>query len=81
MLRDKNAKQLGRIISYLLPGWQVRVSEDNLYLYNSRTSPMSPEAFYRLLAENGISPDYIKVNRGRVENSFEELVERYDLQK
>ena len=81
VLRDKNAKQLGRIISYLLPGWQVMVSEDNLYLYNYTDKPMSPEAFYRLLAENGISPDYIKVNRGRVENSFEELVERYDLQK
>jgi len=80
VLRDSNAQQLGKVLSYLLPGWRIRVSGENLYLYNYTDKPMSPEAFYRLLADNGLSPDYIKVNRGRVENSFEELVERYDLQ-
>ena len=81
VLNDKNPQRLGRSLSYLLPGWQVRVSGDNLYLYNYTDTPMSAEAFYRLLSDNGLSPDYIKVNLGRVENSFEELVEQYDLQK
>jgi len=81
VLRDKDAKSLGKALAYLLPGWQVRVSGEYLYLYNYTDKPMSPEAFYRLLADNGLSPDYVKINRGRVENSFEELVERYDLQK
>lgn len=81
VLNDKNAQRLGRALSYLLPGWQVRVSGDNLYLYNYTDTPMSAEAFYRILSDNGLSPDYIKVNLDRVENSFEELVEQYDLQK
>jgi len=81
VLRDSKAQRLGRALSYLLPGWQIRVSGDNLYLYNYTEAPLSTEAFYRLLSENGLSPESIKVNSGRVENSFEELVEQYDLQK
>lgn len=79
VLRDRNAPRLGRALANLLPGWQVKVSGDNLYLYNYTDTPLSTEAFYRLLSDNGLSPDFIKVNTGRVENSFEELVEQYGL--
>ncbi len=81
VLQDSNAQALGRILSYLLPGWRVKVSGNNLYLYNYTDKPLSTDDFYRLLSENALSPQIIKVNKGRVSNSFEELVEQYDLQK
>ncbi len=81
VLQDNNAQALGRVLSYLLPGWRVKVSGTNLYLSNYTDKPLSPDDFYRLLSENALSPQVIKVNKGRVSNSFEELVEQYDLQK
>ena len=81
VLQDNNAQALGRVLSFLLPGWRIKVSGNNLYLHNYTDKPLSPDEFYRLLSENALTPQVIKVNKGRVANSFEELVEQYGLQK
>jgi ABC-type uncharacterized transport system ATPase subunit len=80
VIRDENSRFLGMLLSSMLPGWRVKVSKDRLYLYNHTDKPMSAEEFYSLLAKNRLSPDEVSVNCGSVANSFEELVERYDIQ-
>ncbi len=81
ILRDSNPKVLAKMLSCLLPGWQIKVSGENLYLYNYTDKQLKIEDFYSLLAKNGLTPESVRVNPGRVENSFEELMERYDIQR
>ncbi len=81
ILRDSNPQVLARMLSCLLPGWRIKVSGENLYLYNYTDKQLKIEDFYSLLAENRLTPESVRVNPGRVENSFEELMERYDIQR
>jgi ABC-2 type transport system ATP-binding protein len=80
ILKDSNSKLLGIILSTILPGWRIKVSDEKLYLYNFTDKQMNIEEFYTLLAKNKLSPEQVLVNKGSVANSFEELVEQYDLQ-
>lgn len=47
--------------------------EKSVLVYNYSGSKLPHSEFLRILFENGILPDNIKLNKGRVENSFEEL--------
>lgn len=81
VLRDSNPKVLGKVLSYLLPGWRVKVSGNTLLLCNYTDRQMRIDEFLKILSDNKVAPEVIKVNSGRVSNSFEELVEQYDLQR
>lgn len=53
--------------------------DDGVLVYNYSGSTLRHSEFLGILFENGISPDNIKLNKGRVENSFEELIRNHDI--
>ena len=61
-------------------GEYTYIAQDNSVLvYNYSDSKLPHSEFLRILFDNGILPDNIKLNKGRVENSFEELKRQNDI--
>jgi ABC-2 type transport system ATP-binding protein len=52
---------------------------NSVLVYNYTDTRLKHSEFLGILFDNGISPDNIKLNKGRVENSFEELIRHNDL--
>lgn len=52
---------------------------NSILVYNYTETKLKHSEFLGILFDNGISPDNIKLNKGRVENSFEELIRHNDL--
>lgn len=72
---DKTAKKLSETYSeytYIVDG-------SNILVYNYTDHPLSDADYLRLILDNGIRPDNIKINKGRVGNSFEELSRMHGL--
>ncbi|MEA4831453.1 MAG: hypothetical protein VB118_02395 [Oscillospiraceae bacterium] len=74
VLKSSEAAETAQKIEALMPKWKCDISSDNIYIFNYSSKENDPASFYRFLADNGIYPDSIKLNRGRVENSFIELM-------
>lgn len=81
VLRDRNAQQTAEAIEKGIPGWECDIDGDTVYIFNYSGKPTVAADFYRFLADNGICPDDIKSNRGRVENSYTELLRNYALHR
>lgn len=72
VLHEQNAKEMAARIEALRGDWKCDVEGDSIYVFSNGKREDAAD-FYRFLADNGLDPDSVKVNRGRVENSFFEL--------
>lgn len=67
------------ILERNLKGVSCYQSNGMLVVDRNYISDIKIGAIYELFEKNGIDCDYIKINKGRVLNSFEELIKRHDL--
>jgi len=66
-------------LSRAYSGYKYVIQENSVLVYNYSDSNLIHSEFLKMLFEIGILPDNIKLNKGRVENSFEELNRQNDL--
>ncbi|HPE95851.1 MAG TPA: hypothetical protein PLT66_07295 [Bacillota bacterium] len=81
VLRASDAEAVAKKLESLVPGWECDVDGQTVYVFNYSGNPTVAADFYRLLSENDICPDMIKSNKGRVENSYTELLRNYALHR
>lgn len=72
---ETTAKQLSEAYSE----YSYVVDAPNILVYNYSDSALSDSDFMKLIFDKGIQPDNIKINKGRVGNSFEELIRMHGL--
>lgn len=78
-LRTDEPDNTAAAVERLLPGWRTQIVSDYVYLANYSGRELSQKQFFELLADSGINYDAIKINRGRMENSFSELIREDDI--
>lgn len=81
VLYSAEAEVIADRIRQLNPQWDCVVDGRAVYLFNYSGTPTDIGAFYEFLSCHSIFPDEVKINRGRVENAFTELVHQHDLHK
>jgi len=68
------------ILKKIYPEFSFEMEKEMILLKDERNE-FSINGFLKKLIDNNIDPDSIKINRGRVQNSFEEVARNYDLPK
>lgn len=81
LVSDSNSKDVADKLRILYDKYDYVVSGNNILVYNFSDERITDNEFFSILFENGITPDSIKINKGRVSNSFEELIRLHDLQE
>ncbi|NLW88899.1 MAG: hypothetical protein GXY43_04145 [Clostridiaceae bacterium] len=72
-ISDTDPESTAKKLSEIYDEYTYRIDGSGILVYNYSEKPLSDAEFMRRMLENGIRPDYIKINKGRVGNSFEEL--------
>ncbi len=67
------------IIEHNLPSTYCYESDNMLVISCNSAKKVKIGAIYEALENNGVDCNFVKINKGRVSNSFQELVARYDL--
>lgn len=75
LIKGRDCEKWSEIISEAMPGYKCVIEEDTLYVRNHTDEEFNMSKLYGVLATNSIVPDMIKFNKGRVENSFNEISE------
>lgn len=75
LIKGKDCDKWAEIISAAMSGYKCVIEDDTLYIRNHTDEDFDMSKLYSVLAENSIVPDIIKFNKGRVENSFNEISE------
>lgn len=57
------------------PMYEIRSGNNLVFIMRKDSSQRDDTMFFMTLAKEGIVPDQIKINHGRIENSFQELIE------
>lgn len=71
LIKDQKLTELLKMLTQLIPEYEYILEEDTIYVLQHPT--IDAKDFPLMLAMNHIIPDSIKVNRGRVQNSFKEM--------
>ncbi len=79
LISDSNPKAVAETLAKSYSNYTYVTHGNSILVYNYSDSRLTDSEFLRILFENGISPDNIKINKGRVENSLEELNRLHDL--
>lgn len=79
LITDRKAEHVAELLREAYEAYTYVVSGDNVLVFNYSDDSISDEEFIKILFRQGVKPDNIKINKGRVENSFEELRRLNDL--
>lgn len=79
LISDPTPEITAKKLSEAHDDYSYVVDGKNILVYNYSENVLSDAEFMRLVLESGIRPDNIKINKGRVGNSFEELSRLHDL--
>jgi len=78
VITDPYAPVLAGRMEQILPGFRCEVNGEQIYLINEAGIVFDRAALFRMFVEHSLYPEQVKLNRGRVENSFKELMRRYE---
>jgi len=78
-ITDNHPTEVASKLQEIYSEYSYTVAGNSILVYNFSKNRISDTEFVSKLFENGISPDNIKINKGRVANSFEELDKEHDL--
>jgi len=77
---DSRKEEMFNLLKKTYPEFSFEI-EREMILVKDEDNKFSINGFLKKLIDNNIDPDSIKINRGRVQNSFEEVARDYDLPK
>ncbi len=77
---DSRKEEMFNLLKKTYPEFSFEM-EREMILVKDEDNKFSINGFLKKLIDNNIDPDSIKINRGRVQNSFEEVARNYDLPK
>lgn len=78
-ITDNQPTEVAGKLQEIYSEYSYTVAGNSILVYNHSKNRISDTEFVSKLFENGISPNNIKINKGRVANSFEELDKKHDL--
>lgn len=79
LIKDSNSEEIYKVLSSELPEYDYTLSNGTILVCCKAGHCRDHDSFFQSLANLRIFPDVLKINRGRVQNSFEELLEINDL--
>lgn len=79
LITDNHPAEVAALLRKVCGKYTYVTHDNTILVYNYSGSKLRHSAFLGILFDNGISPDNIKLNKGRVENSFEELNKQHDI--
>ena len=79
LITDRKAEHVAELLREAHGAYTYVVNGNNVLVFNYSEDSISDEEFIKILFRQGVKPDNIKINKGRVENSFEELRRLNDL--
>ncbi|SDG96145.1 hypothetical protein [Desulfosporosinus hippei] len=79
IIRDKTAKSMLEKLNRLLPGYNLVMKEDSLFIRSEGPGLNEPGEIHKKIIESGFIPDSIEINPKTVENAYEELILKHDL--
>lgn len=79
LITDSNPQKAVKTLENAHDSYTYVTNGNSILVYNYSDRSMSDGDFLRMMFENGIKPDNIKINKGRVANSFEELIKMHGL--
>lgn len=81
VLSHSSLKELYNQLLSTMPEYNYKIneSENMIYVMKKFGGERNDALFFDKLSNNNIFPDNVKINRGRVQNSFEELIGLNDL--
>jgi ABC-2 type transport system ATP-binding protein len=80
-IRDENILPIAAELAPLLPAHRLSVAGDSLLISDRGEADSDPLPIYEHITGLGIAPQCIEVNPKTVQNAYEEIDRRYDLQK
>lgn len=79
LISDSNPEAVVKTLSRVFDKYTYSTLGNSILVYNYSNNSISDADFLRIVFDNGIKPDNIKINKGRVGNSFEELSRMHGL--
>lgn len=79
LISDSNPEEVVRTLTRAFDKYTYVILGNSILVYNYSGNPISDADFMKIVFDNGIKPDNIKINKGRVGNSFEELSKMHGL--
>ena len=73
LISDSNPENVVKTLTRACDKYSYVILGNSILVYNYSSTPISDADFFEIVFDNGIKPDNIKINKGRVGNSFEEL--------
>jgi ABC-2 type transport system ATP-binding protein len=73
LISDSKPEDVVKTLTRACDKYSYVILGNSILVYNYSESPISDADFFEIVFDNGIKPDNIKINKGRVGNSFEEL--------
>lgn len=80
-IRDEHISQIAAGLAPLLPAHHLSTAGDILLISDGDEADSDPLPIYEHIYELGFTPQHIAINPKTVQNAYEELDRRYDLQK
>jgi ABC-2 type transport system ATP-binding protein len=81
IIRDKDIYGMLDKLALLFPGHKLSIKGDSLMIGGCAGEQCDPGFIFKKIAGAGFVPDHMEVNPKTVQNAYEELVLRHDLQK
>ena len=81
VIKHANEIELVTRLEKAFPMYEIRSGNQLIFVMRKKTTIRDDEMFFETLAKEKIVPDMIQINHGRLENSFQELIEYHDILK
>lgn len=75
VIKHANEEELVKQLVKVFPMYEIKSGNQLIFVMRKKTTNRDDEMFFETLAKEKIVPDMIKINHGRMENSFQELIE------
>ena len=79
VIKDNNLELIKNRFEECIPIYHYKIVENMLLVIKTADIKRDDKVFFHLLSLHDIFPESIKINKGRVQNSFEELLKIYDV--
>ena len=81
IIRDEAARTMPEKLAGLLPGYTLIPKDDSLMICRGNSEVVDYAHIYSKIAEAGLAPRSVEINPKTVQNAYEELLRRHDLQE
>lgn len=81
IIRDKAVGAMQDKLAELLPGHEISLKGDRLFIAGADEEGSDPKMIYQKIAEAGLVPAQMQVNPKTVQYAYEELMRQHDIQE